>query len=49
VFVCHEPIHVIQDRVGEPLLSEPLLTVLAREIVPSGEAVAPLLDAEWPA
>lgn len=43
VVLRHELIHVIQDRVPGPLIPEPLLTVLARDRVPSGEAMLVLV------
>ncbi len=42
----HELIHVIQDRVGQPLLPEPLLTLLSRDTLPSGEALLVITTSE---
>ncbi|MBE9152869.1 hypothetical protein [Cyanobium sp. NS01] len=46
VVLRHELIHVIQDRVPGPLIPEPLLTVLTRDRVPSGEALLVLVGEE---
>lgn len=42
----HELIHVIQDRVPGPLVPEPLLTMLTRELVPSKVALFVILAEE---
>lgn len=42
----HELIHVIQDRHEVPLIPEPLLTILSRELIPSGEALLVLTTEE---
>lgn len=42
----HELIHVIQDRHDVHLVPEPLLTILSRELIPSGEALLVLTREE---
>lgn len=42
----HELIHVIQDRHGSPLVPEPLLSILSRDFIPSGEALLVLTQEE---
>ena len=42
----HELIHVIQDLQRGSLLPEPLLSILSREYIPSGEAMVVIFDYE---
>jgi len=42
----HELIHVIQDLQHGSLLPEPLLSILSREYIPSGEAMVVLSSGE---
>lgn len=46
IILKHELIHVIQERVPGPLVPEPLLTILTRELVPSESALLVILGEE---